>query len=66
MIGRRAASRSIDRTEFDETRAFVESLEQAGTWDTTALLPRPEVSLTTNAIGLARVAPALAAAGPGG
>ncbi len=30
---------------------------------TTALSPRPEVSLTTNAIGLARVAPALAAAG---
>src|SRR4030095_7658446 len=30
---------------------------------TTALAPRPEVSLTTNAIGLARVAPALAAAG---
>jgi GTP 3',8-cyclase len=30
---------------------------------TTALEPRPEVSLTTNAIGLARVAPALAAAG---
>ena len=29
----------------------------------TALEPRPEVSLTTNAIGLARVAPALAAAG---
>jgi cyclic pyranopterin phosphate synthase len=29
----------------------------------TALTPRPEVSLTTNAIGLARVAPALAAAG---
>ncbi len=29
----------------------------------TALAPRPEVSLTTNAIGLARVAPALAAAG---
>jgi cyclic pyranopterin phosphate synthase len=29
----------------------------------TALSPRPEVSLTTNAIGLARVAPALAAAG---
>jgi cyclic pyranopterin phosphate synthase len=29
----------------------------------TALRPRPEVSLTTNAIGLARVAPALAAAG---
>ena len=29
----------------------------------TALPPRPEVSLTTNAIGLARVAPALAAAG---
>ncbi len=29
----------------------------------TALVPRPEVSLTTNAIGLARVAPALAAAG---
>jgi cyclic pyranopterin phosphate synthase len=28
-----------------------------------ALHPRPEVSLTTNAIGLARVAPALAAAG---
>ena len=30
---------------------------------TTALRPRPEVSLTTNAIGLARVAPALAGAG---
>jgi cyclic pyranopterin phosphate synthase len=30
---------------------------------TTALEPRPEVSLTTNAIGLARVAPALAEAG---
>jgi cyclic pyranopterin phosphate synthase len=30
---------------------------------TTALAPRPEVSLTTNSIGLARVAPALAAAG---
>jgi cyclic pyranopterin phosphate synthase len=30
---------------------------------TTALSPRPEVSLTTNAIGLARVAPALAEAG---
>src|SRR5918997_7220725 len=30
---------------------------------TTALRPRPEVSLTTNAIGLARMAPALAAAG---
>src|SRR3712207_6919749 len=30
---------------------------------TTALRPRPEVSLTTNAIGLARVAPALAEAG---
>ena len=30
---------------------------------TTALEPRPEVSLTTNAIGLSRVAPALAAAG---
>jgi cyclic pyranopterin phosphate synthase len=30
---------------------------------TTALDPRPEVSLTTNAIGLARVAPALAEAG---
>src|SRR5215208_6286896 len=30
---------------------------------TTALAPRPEVSLTTNAIGLARVAPALAEAG---
>jgi cyclic pyranopterin phosphate synthase len=29
----------------------------------TALRPRPEVSLTTNAIGLARVAPALAEAG---
>jgi cyclic pyranopterin phosphate synthase len=29
----------------------------------TALQPRPEVSLTTNAIGLARVAPALAEAG---
>ena len=29
----------------------------------TALHPRPEVSLTTNAIGLSRVAPALAAAG---
>src|SRR3712207_9559608 len=29
----------------------------------TALSPRPEVSLTTNAIGLARVAPALAEAG---
>ena len=29
----------------------------------TALSPRPEVSLTTNAIGLARVAPALATAG---
>jgi cyclic pyranopterin phosphate synthase len=29
----------------------------------TALTPRPEVSLTTNAIGLARVAPALAEAG---
>jgi len=29
----------------------------------TALRPRPEVSLTTNAIGLARMAPALAAAG---
>jgi cyclic pyranopterin phosphate synthase len=29
----------------------------------TALRPRPEVSLTTNAIGLSRVAPALAAAG---
>ena len=29
----------------------------------TALAPRPEVSLTTNAIGLARVAPALAEAG---
>ena len=29
----------------------------------TALSPRPEVSLTTNSIGLARVAPALAAAG---
>src|SRR6476620_5982267 len=29
----------------------------------TALTPRPEVSLTTNPIGLARVAPALAAAG---
>jgi GTP 3',8-cyclase len=29
----------------------------------TALRPRPDVSLTTNAIGLARVAPALAAAG---
>src|SRR4051794_36846095 len=32
---------------------------------TTALSPRPEVSLTTNAIGLSRMAPALAAAGPG-
>ncbi|WP_197058410.1 GTP 3',8-cyclase MoaA [Modestobacter caceresii] len=30
---------------------------------TTALRPRPEVSLTTNAIGLSRMAPALAAAG---
>jgi GTP 3',8-cyclase len=30
---------------------------------TTALRPRPEVSLTTNAIGLNRMAPALAAAG---
>jgi cyclic pyranopterin phosphate synthase len=30
---------------------------------TTALTPRPEVSLTTNAIGLSRMAPALAAAG---
>ncbi len=30
---------------------------------TTALLPRPEVSLTTNAVGLARMAPALAEAG---
>jgi cyclic pyranopterin phosphate synthase len=29
----------------------------------TALAPRPEVSLTTNAIGLTRIAPALAAAG---
>jgi cyclic pyranopterin phosphate synthase len=29
----------------------------------TALLPRPEVSLTTNAVGLSRMAPALAAAG---
>src|SRR3954451_8137334 len=29
----------------------------------TALSPRPEVTLTTNAIGLARVAPALASAG---
>jgi cyclic pyranopterin phosphate synthase len=31
--------------------------------ETTALDPRPEVSLTTNAIGLTRVAPALAEAG---
>jgi cyclic pyranopterin phosphate synthase len=31
--------------------------------ETTDLTPRPEVSLTTNAIGLTRVAPALAAAG---
>jgi cyclic pyranopterin phosphate synthase len=31
--------------------------------ETTALSPRPEVSLTTNAIGLTRVAPALAEAG---
>jgi GTP 3',8-cyclase len=31
--------------------------------ETTALTPRPEVSLTTNAIGLTRVAPALAEAG---
>ena len=30
---------------------------------TTSLSPRPEVSLTTNALGLARTAPALAAAG---
>src|SRR3954449_5890501 len=30
---------------------------------TTALTPRPEVSLTTNAIGLSRMAPALADAG---
>src|SRR5918997_6185287 len=29
----------------------------------TTLRPRPEVSLTTNAIGLSRIAPALAAAG---
>src|ERR671916_696798 len=30
---------------------------------TAALEPRPETSLTTNALGLARIAPALAAAG---
>ncbi len=58
-----AVSQGVDEVRFTGgepllRRGFVSIVEQVG-----ALLPRPRMSVTTNGIGLARVAPALAAAG---
>jgi cyclic pyranopterin phosphate synthase len=64
----RLVSIAVERLGVNEVRfTGGEPLLRRGLVDivtrTTALTPRPDVSLTTNAIGLAKVAPALAAAG---